>query len=115
MARPTVMTDEVLAKLREAFLIGATDKEACGYAGITEKTLYNYQGKHPEFLHKKNAWKDQPILKAKMTVVKSLDNTKDAQWYLERKAKNEFSSRSETDITSDGEGIKVIIERRTGE
>ena len=35
------------------------------------------------------------MLKARNTIVKSLDNPKDAQWYAERKAKKEFAPRSE--------------------
>jgi len=106
MARPTIMTDELIAKLREAFLIGATDLEACGYADISKQTLYNYQEKHPEFVDQKQAWKNQPILKAKMTVVKALNEPKDAQWYLERKKKDEFSSRAEV-TGKDGKDIPM--------
>ena len=39
--------------------------------------------------------KERPILKARQTVVKALDNPQQAQWFLERKVKNEFASRSE--------------------
>ena len=108
MGRPTKMTPDTLDKLRTAFLIGATDAEACGFADITDKTLYNYQDKHPEYLHQKQAWKDQPILKAKTTVVNSLDEVKDAQWYLERKVKNEFSQRTEL-TGEEGKDITVKI------
>lgn len=86
MARPTVMTELVLDKLRQAFLIGATNAEAAGYAGISVKTLYNYIENQPDFLQQIEAWKNEPILKAKTTVVRSLDEAKNAQWYLERKA-----------------------------
>jgi hypothetical protein len=37
--RPTVMTNTVLNKLQYAFCIDATDREACAFAGISEKTL----------------------------------------------------------------------------
>lgn len=87
--RPTVMTEQVLESLRQAFLIGATNLEAAHYAGITEKTLYNYIKKHPDFLQQMEGWKTEPILKAKQTVVKALaTDPKNAQWYLEKKAKD---------------------------
>jgi hypothetical protein len=93
--RPTVVTEEVMAYLRQAFLVGATDRQACAFAGISEKTLYNYQEKHPEFLQQKEEWKDTPVLKAKTTIVNNLSKVPVATWYLERKAKDEFSTRSE--------------------
>jgi len=82
------MTEPVLEALRQAFLIGATNLEAAHYAGITEKTLYNYIDKHPEYLQQIEAWKSEPILKAKQTIIKNMHDTKNAQWYLERKAKD---------------------------
>lgn len=103
MPRPTVMTEDILSKLRQAFLWGATDREACAWAEISEKTLYNYQEKHPDYIQQKEAWKNNPIMRAKKTVADSLDNVKDAQWYLERKKKDEFSTRQ--DLTTDGEKI----------
>ena len=100
MARPTVMTEQVIDKLRQAFLIGATNDEACGYADISVKTLYNYIEKVPEFLQQIEHWKNEPILKAKTTVVKNLDDTKNAQWYLERKA-NDFKPKADINLSVD--------------
>lgn len=95
MARPTKMTPDILVKLQHAFDIGSTDEEACASAQISTTTLYNYQNEHPEFLEEKTWRKEKPILKAKQTIVDSLDDPKNAQWYLERKKKDEFSTRSE--------------------
>ena len=107
MARPTVMTEQVIDKLRQAFLIGATNLEAAHYAGITEKTLYNYIEKHPEYLQQIEAYKSEPILKAKQTVAKSLNEAKHAQWYLERKAKKEYGAN--VDVTTDGKALPTPI------
>jgi len=96
--RPTSMTPETLRKLEEVFAIGGTDEEACFYADISKETLYEYQRKHPEYTDRKEALKQKPILKARQTVVKALDDADNAQWYLERKNKKEFSSRQEIDI-----------------
>lgn len=63
VGRPTVMTESVLEKLHYAFSIGCTDEEACVYADIDEKTLYNFQTKNPEFIQLKEGWKIQPVLK----------------------------------------------------
>jgi Flp pilus assembly protein TadD len=87
MARPTVMTPEVIDKLRQAFLIGATNAEAAHYAGIGARTLYDHIEADTEFSQQIEAWRGEPILRAKMTVARALDDDKKvAQWYLERKA-----------------------------
>lgn len=94
--RPTVMTDEVLAKLKEAFLMGCTDREACLFADIHPATLYRYQEENPEFCDEKELWKENPFVLARTTILKSLkDNVMTAEWYLERKRKDEFSQRVE--------------------
>lgn len=110
MARPTKMTEQTLDKLRQAFLIGANDREAYNYADISHETFYNYIEKHPEFREEINKWQEEPILKAKTTVVKNLNDTKNAQWYLERKAKAEFAQRQEH-TGADGNAIQTIIDK----
>ena len=95
MGRPEVIQQEILLLLKQAFAIGCSDEEACAYAKIPTSTFYDYQKRHPEFSEEKERLKQEPILKAKHTIVKSLDQDKNAQWYLERKLKNEFSLRSE--------------------
>lgn len=104
--RPTVMTDDVLRKLEEVFALGGTDTEACFYADISTTALYEYQEKTPGFTERKASLKERPVLKARQTLVKSLDQPEHAKWYLERKRKNEFSSRQE--ITGDnGEALNI--------
>lgn len=105
--RPTKMTPETIDKLRQAYLVGATNEEACAFAQIGVKTLYNYMEKHPEFVQEIKDWKSAPILKAKTTIVNKLNDVKNAQWYLERKAKIEYGSN--VDITSDGKALPVPI------
>jgi type IV pilus biogenesis protein CpaD/CtpE len=91
MGRPEVIQQEILLLLKQAFAIGCSDEEACAYAKIPTSTFYDYQKRHPEFSEEKDRLKQEPILKAKHTIVKSLTDVKDAQWYLERKKKDEFS------------------------
>ena len=98
IGRPTIMTPETVNKLEEVFAIGGSDEEACFYANISKQTLYNYQDKYPEFIDRKEALKEKPILKARQTVVKALDNPMDAKWYLEKKRKKEFGNTEEQNI-----------------
>lgn len=108
MGRPTVMTPETLKLLREAFAIGCTKKEACAYAKIGESTLYDYINANPDFSEEIEQLIEEPILKAKHTIVSTLDDPKNAQWYLERKRKDEFSSRSEV-TGKDGKDLPTPI------
>ena len=100
VGRPTLMTPEKVNKLEQAFSLGATDVEACFYAGISKQTLYNYQEKYPEFVDRKAALKDKLVLKARQVVALAMEDgdKQTAQWYLERKKKDEFSIKTVNDI-----------------
>jgi len=95
--RPPVVTAEIISKLEQAFLIGATDKEACFVAGIGMSTLYDYCKANPEFSERKEALKDMPKYTARANVVKAIDegDKNTSTWYLERKAKSEFAQKTE--------------------
>ncbi len=91
MPRPTVFTKETLQKLEEVFALGGTDKEACFYADISPSSLYNYQNENPEFLERKHALQQNPILQARKTVINAVKkDPKIAFKYLEKKAPKEF-------------------------
>ena len=104
VGRPTVMTEEVVQKLEYAFMRGLNDIEACDYANISRSTLHNYCNDHPEFLDRKEELKHHPTAKAKLNVTEAIENGDEdmSKWWLERKAKDEFSTKQ----TIDGE-IKV--------
>lgn len=108
--RPESITPEVLAKLESGFMNGFTDCEACLFADINPSTLYRYIDSHPEFSKRKEQLKKSPLIKAKLNINKALqDKDKDiSKWYLERKAKDEFSTRSEV-TGADAEPFKVVV------
>lgn len=109
--RPPVIDEMTLQKLEAAFSLGATDSEACFQAGISPATLYNYQNENPGYLERKKQLKERMILKARMVIADALNNSDKevAKWYLERKAKNEFSARQEL-TGADGENLIPVIE-----
>jgi hypothetical protein len=93
--RPTTFTSSTLQKLEEVFALGGSDKEACFYASLSPSSLYNYQAKHPEFLERKELLKEQPVLKARRSVIAAME--KDARlalMYLERKKHDEFQPKT---------------------
>lgn len=99
--RPTIMTPDIIDKLEQAFSLGASDLEACLHAGIGKSTLYNYQNQNPSFVERKELLKDKLILKSRAVLAAALGNNdkQTAQWYLERKRKEEFSVRTEANVS----------------
>lgn len=104
--RPTVMTPEILDRLRQAFAIGCTKKEACAYAKIGESTLYDYINANPDFSDEIEELIQAPILKAKNTVVSNLEDLETAKWYLSRKKKDEFSNTL-VEVNQDNRSITI--------
>lgn len=112
--RPPTDEEQKVQKLREAFLMGCDDLEACLYADISRSWLYVYQEAHPEFKDQKEVWKETPALEARRTLLSMLPFDADlALKYMERKKKKEFSVRQE--ITgADGESIEATIKMLDG-
>lgn len=107
---PTVMTPETIAKLEQAFSLGCTDMEACFFANIGKSALYNYQKEHPEFVERKEALKEKMIFAARTVIANSLaaQDKDTAKWLLERKRKQEFSTRIEN-TGADGEPLQMPV------
>jgi len=99
VGRPTVMTELAIGKLEDGFKKGFTDLEACLNANISKDALYDYIKLNPEFSDRKELLKQQPRMKAKEIIYSKLEENDDynARWYLERKAKDEFSLKTEID------------------
>ena len=103
--RPSVMTESVLRLLEDEFKKGHSDEEACLMADIAMSTLYKYQLEHPEFVDKKRILKTHPSSLAREIIYESLTKgDRDmAKWYAERKMKDEFSVKQETELNVTGE------------
>lgn len=87
-----MMTDETLRKLREAFLMGCSDVEACLYADIGTTAFYDYQKEHPEFTEEKEQLKENPVIEARQSILKHMGKDGNlALKFLERRKKDEFS------------------------
>ena len=98
--RPTKMTADTVNKLEQGFKIGLNDTECCAYVGISRETFYNFLEKNTDFRDKIHDWKQNPVAKAKNTIFKNLDDPQTAKWYLERKCKDEFSTKQEVEVSS---------------
>lgn len=97
--RKTVMTDEVIRKIEEVAALDGSVAEMAYYAGIHVDTLYAHLKENQKFSDRINALRERPILKARQTIVKSLDDPQNAHWYIERKRKKEFSTKQEVELS----------------
>jgi hypothetical protein len=88
-------TEETIRKLEEVFAIDWTVWEACFYADISWDTYYRWIKENPELSEKFNRLREKPVLKARMEVVKWLNDKEFAMKYLKNKRNKEFNERSE--------------------
>lgn len=93
--RPATVTAPEVAKLEQAFAIGANVTEALNYAKISRDAYYRFLKKHPEFRNKFDELRTTPVLKALQTLYNNLDHPDTAKWLLERRRKDEYSARQE--------------------
>lgn len=91
---PVVLTVNMIWKLEASLSCGASEKEACGYAGISEKTLKRMKEKYPLLGRYMEAWKSRIVLKAMGVINDALaEGDKNiAKWVLERRSRKEWGS-----------------------
>jgi len=78
------------------------------YADLNADTIYSWLKEKPEFSERINKLRQRPVLKARQTVNKRMEESYvNAMDYLKRKKKLEFGDS--TDITSDGKPMQVIV------
>ena len=91
--------------------IDASVEEMCYHAGITVHQYNHFRETHEKFSDIKDILNKYPDIKARQTVVKSLDNPDHAFKYLEKKRKKEFGNA--LDLTTGGEKITALTEIQT--
>ncbi len=109
--RPRAITAAVLDKIDYAFSLGCTIKEAALYADISESCLYKYLSENPDYKERADMLRCTPVLKAKKCLLDDIENGDGvaARWLLERRASDEYSTRSEVAIEG---GAALTIEDR---
>lgn len=93
--RPSLKTEDTIRKIEEVAALDGSIEEMAYYAGIHRDTLYGWLQDDKDFSDRITSLRERPILKARQTVVKSLDDPIQAFKYLERKKKSEFAVRVE--------------------
>jgi len=113
VGRPTELTDDVIRKIEEVAALDGTIEEMAFYANVHRATIYRWLKEDSEFSDKINALRQRPVLKARQTVVKSLDDPNYAFKYLEKKRKKEFGNS--IDMTTKGDKINSISDQAKDE
>ena len=91
MARPTVMTDDVVRKLIEAFKLDVSVEEACLYADISKDTYYRKLKEDEGFSDDIDRARMYATMAARLSIIKALPTDPHlALKYLERKRRAEF-------------------------
>jgi hypothetical protein len=93
------MTPEVVKKLEDVFAMDGSVEEACFYADISKQCYYNWIDSFPELKERFDALRLKPILKARNTVIKALEDPKYATWYLTKKKRKEFGDSLLEEVT----------------
>lgn len=90
------LTESVVKKLTEAFLIDATIKQACFLSGISHQSYFNWKARHPKLFEQLEEFKEDTKVKAKATLKRGI--TKDPKLaldYLSRVERDSYSTRQE--------------------
>ena len=109
--RPTVMTEEIVSKLEYGFMKGLNVTECCHYADISRQTYYEYLEKNPGYSDRIEELRSKPSARAKLNITEAIENgdTDLSKWWLERKNKDEFSTKQE--VAADvKEKVTITIE-----
>lgn len=107
-----VDVNEYLANIEPFMQQGLTMHEACLQSYTPYRTMKDYYDNDEAVRIKVQRMEQYAVVVAKETLLKGIKRDPNlALKYLERKKKDEFSLRTETDVTSGGEKINVALVR----
>lgn len=99
IGRPTVFTEEVVRKLEEAFMMDATDTEACAFAGIGRTAYYDELKRNEAFVNKMERAQQVPFMVAKKGLFNAMqkeDGHLILKW-LERRQRDRYHTKVENE------------------
>jgi hypothetical protein len=103
--------EEIFQSLKPYFTLGYDVKNACILAQVPYTTITTWLEKDNSLRIQVQSWQNMVNAKARQNVVKAINEGDQAEskWWLERKERNDFSTKSEQDITSNGRELGIII------
>jgi hypothetical protein len=108
--RPTKYSDDVVKRITDALRGGNTRRASCAAGGIDQTTFANWLKDNSDFSHAVEKAEGEAELR-NLAVIQDATKTtwQAAAWWLERKHKQDWSSRVEQ-TGADGQPVKVIVE-----
>ena len=95
MANVSKLTDEMRSKIEEVAALDGSVEEMAYYCDVSRQTIYNWLDEDKKLFDRVERLRERPILKARQTVVKRLDESyQNAVDYLKRKKKGEFGDNA---------------------
>jgi len=101
------LTPENIQKLEQVYSLDASIGEVASYLDVSTQTIYNWEKKNPKLFDKLYRLAEKPVLKARQTVVKALEDPNHAFKYLEKKRRKEFGNN--LDVTTEGQSMQIDI------
>lgn len=97
--RPQAITPEKLRGFEEALCWGWSIRNSCDFAGIAQRTFFDYLKRHPEFRSRIELLREKPALSAKRNIAERLEQGDIAlsRWFLERRDP-EYASTKKIDL-----------------
>ena len=108
MANKSKLTPAMKSKIEEVAALDGSVEEMAYYCDVSRQTIYNWLDEDKELFDRVERLRERPVLKARQTIAKSLDQPQAAQWYLTRKRKKEFAERIEN-TGAGGEPMVYLI------
>ena len=113
----TKLTPEAVAKLGEAFAIGATRGEACDYADVDPSTLWRWEQKNPELCKYFDRMREKLPLKAKHNIAQAIyaNNLNFSQWLIERKQPGDYGETlklKHSEDTKENDDTEIVLQFR---
>jgi hypothetical protein len=123
--RPSKLTPELTDKLCNLISLGLSYKTACRLAGISYNAFNlwikeaeeneNCEEKYLEFFNQIRASEEKPINLALTTILNAIEdgNVNAAQWYAERRCKEDFGKNETIDLKNQHSGGVTLNLTRT--
>lgn len=113
----TEQRETIIQSIRPYLEQGFSRNKACEFVGLPPQTLSNWAVSDESLGIKLTSWENalnklaiNNIADALMKESESDDSKKEtSRWWLERKLKTDFSTKTETDVTSNGESVAPVL------
>ena len=102
--------EEIIEVLRPYFQLGCSVHKACKYAGVPQSTVQTWVDADDDLRSKITAWQNEINAKARANwraKIASGEYGPSKEW-LQANEKDDFSTRTETDITTGGQPLKPM-------